>query len=321
MKLSEIRQKSVQIIKSSFLSSGNESLKFQAETASLDVDLILSHFLEKDRTWILFHRDFEVDEKTLQKIESAVEKRKTGLPVAYITNQKEFYGSNFYVDESVLIPKPDTELLVDLAVDSLLDKYFSAQEKGASFVPLVCDMCTGSGCVGISVLKTLSKHSEIPSENLPKIMFADLSLNALEIAQKNAEKILKDELLSHVRFVQTNLFEQIPSTFDLIATNPPYVPHSESVALLADGRSEPLLALDGDVDEHGNSAGSDDGLAIIKRLVPQSYAHLSRNGVLIMETGEYNAEETAELFKKSGFRNVHIELDLSQKMRDVVGVK
>lgn len=296
-------------------------MKFQAETASLDVDLILSHFLEKDRTWILFHRDFEIDEKSAEKINFAVEKRKTGLPIAYITNQKEFYGSNFYVDESVLIPKPDTELLVDLAVDSLLDKYFSAREKGASFVPIVCDMCAGSGCVGISVLRELSKHSEIPAENLPKILFADLSLNALEIAQKNAEKILKDELLSRVRFIQTNLFEQIPFTFDLIATNPPYVPHSESVALLVDGRSEPLLALDGDVDEHGNSSGTDDGLAIIKRLVPQSYAHLSRNGVLIMETGEYNAQETAVLFKKSGFRNVRIELDLSQKMRDVVGVK
>lgn len=321
MKLSEIREKSIQSIKSSFLSSGNESLKFQAETASLDVDLILSDFLKKDRTWILFHRDFEIDEKTAEKIEAAVEKRKTGLPIAYITNQKEFYGQNFYVNPSVLIPKPDTEILVDLAVDSLLDKYFSAREKGASFVPLVCDMCAGSGCVGISVFKELSKHSEIPAENLPKIMFADLSLSALEVAQKNAEKILKDELLSHVRFVQTNLFEQIPFTFDLIATNPPYVPHSESTALLADGRGEPLLALDGDVDEHGNSSGTDDGLAIIKRLVPQCYSHLSRNGVLIMETGEYNAQETAVLFKKSGFRNVHIELDLSQKMRDVVGVK
>lgn len=321
MKLSEIREKSIQSIKSSFLSSGNESLKFQAETASLDVDLILSDFFKKDRTWILFHRDFEIDEKTAEKIEAAVEKRKTGLPIAYITNQKEFYGQNFYVNPSVLIPKPDTEILVDLAVDSLLDKYFSAREKGASFVPLVCDMCAGSGCVGISVFKELSKHSEIPAENLPKIMFADLSLSALEVAQKNAEKILKDELLSHVRFVQTNLFEQIPFTFDLIATNPPYVPHSESTALLADGRGEPLLALDGDVDEHGNSSGTGDGLAIIKRLVPQCYSHLSRNGVLIMETGEYNAQETAVLFKKSGFRNVHIELDLSQKMRDVVGVK
>lgn len=321
MKLSEIRQKSVQIIKSSFLSSENESLKFQAETAALDVDLILSHFLKKDRTWILFHRDFEIDEETAEKIEGAVKKRKTGLPIAYIINQKEFYGSNFYVNTSVLIPKPDTELLVDLSVDALLDKYFSAREKGASFVPLMCDMCAGSGCVGISVLKELSRHSEIHAENLPKIMFADLSLNALEVAKLNAKNLLDGDLLSRARFVQSNLFEQIPYTFDLISTNPPYVPHSESVALLTDGRGEPLLALDGDVDEAGNPSGSDDGLAIIKRLVPQSYVHLSRNGVLIMETGEYNAQETAELFKKTGFRNVRIELDLSQKMRDVVGIK
>ena len=81
------------------------------------------------------------------------------------------------------------------------------------------------------------------------------------------------------------------------------------------------MALDGDVDENGNPSGSDDGLALIRRLVPECYAHLSKNGVLLMETGEYNAEETAELFKKSGFRNVHIELDLSEKMRDVIGTK
>lgn len=329
MKLSEIRQKSVQIIKSSFLSSRNESLKFQAETAALDVDLILSHFLKKERTWILFNRDFEIDEETAEKIESAVEKRKTGLPIAYITNQKEFYGRNFYVDSSVLIPKPDTELLVDLSVDALLDKYELARGKGSFSIPLVCDMCAGSGCVGISILgeikNRLFSDSNLPdgnfsAENLPKITFADLSSAALEVAELNAKNLLGG-LVSRTRFVQSNLFEQIPYVFDLISTNPPYVPHSESVELLTDGRGEPLLALDGDVDENGNPSGSDDGLALIKRLVPQCYSHLSRNGVLIMETGEYNAAETSEIFKSCGFRNVRIELDLSQKPRDVVGIK
>ena len=104
-------------------------------------------------------------------------------------------------------------------------------------------------------------------------------------------------------------------------TNPPYVPHSESVELLKDGRSEPLLALDGDVDEYGEYDFTDDGLSLIRRLVPQCYEHLNRNGVLIMETGDYNAEETAELFKQAGFRNVRIEYDMNEMMRDVVGVK
>ena len=107
----------------------------------------------------------------------------------------------------------------------------------------------------------------------------------------------------------------------MIVTNPPYVPHSESVELLKDGRSEPLLALDGDVDLDGKPSGTDDGLGLIRQLVPQCYEHLNRNGVLIMETGEYNAEETAELFKLAGFRNVIIEYDMNEMMRDVVGIK
>lgn len=322
MKLSEIREKSIKSIKSTFLASKNGSLVNQAENASLDVDVILSFFLNKNRTWILFHRDFEIDEKTASQIENAVEKRKTGLPVAYITNHKEFYGRDFYVNESVLIPKPDTELLVDLAVDAILDKYKASEEKGAEYIPLVCDMCAGSGCVGISILKELEKKIA-PASNLPKIMLVDLSYDALEVAKKNAENLLGDDeiLRSKIRFAQSNLFEQIPFTFDVIATNPPYVPHSESVELLKDGRNEPLLALDGDVDSNGNPSGTNDGLALIKRLVPQCYAHLSRNGDLIMETGEYNAEQTAKIFKDSNFRNVHIELDLSEKLRDVAGIK
>ena len=333
MKISEIRQNSIKSIKSAFLSSRNESLKSQAETASLDVDLIISHFTGRERTWILFHRDFELDGETEKKIGAAVERRKTGLPVAYITNHKEFYGLDFYVNPSVLIPKPDTEVLVDFAVDEILDKYPASFSKNLPlYIPLVCDMCAGSGCVGLSVLKELEKRFSsqnricgdetiLKAENFPKIVLADLSLDALEVAKKNAQALLSGGLQRRVRFVQSNLFEQIPFVFDVIVTNPPYVPHSQSVELLTDGRSEPLLALDGDVDENGNPSGSDDGLALIRRLVPECYAHLSKNGVLLMETGEYNAEATAELFKKAGFRNVHIELDLSEKMRDVIGTK
>lgn len=328
MKISEIRQNSINSIKSAFLNSVNSSLKNQAETASLDTDLIISHFTGHDRTWVLFHRDFEIEDEILKKIESAVEKRKSGLPIAYITNSKEFYGLDFYVSPSVLIPKPDTEILVDFAVDEILDKYSLPFSKNYPVhIPLVCDMCAGSGCVGISILRELEKRlsgqgdASVKPENLPELVFADLSLDALEVAKKNAQSILGDDLRQRVRFVQSNLFEQIPFVFDVIVTNPPYVPHSQSVELLTDGRGEPLLALDGDVDEIGNPSGSDDGLALIRRLVPECYSHLSKNGVLLMETGEYNAGETAEIFKKAGFRNVHIELDLSEKMRDVIGTK
>lgn len=320
MKLIELRQKYADEIKSAFLSSGNESLIFQAQNALLDMDLILSDVLKKDRTWILFHRDFEVDSASVKKIETAAAKRRTGLPVAYITNKKDFYGQPFYVSEDVLIPKPDTELLVDLAVEALIDKYRAGENKNGSFVPLVCDMCTGSGCVGISIFKELIRRREA-DENLPEMTFVDLSAKALDVAKANAGALIKEEYAQKLRFIQTNLFDDIPYVFDLIAANPPYVPHFQALSLLEDGRNEPLLALDGDVNNFGDYSDTDDGLSIIRRLVPQCYSHLCYNGVLVMETGEYNAEETAELFRKEGFRNVRIELDMTEKMRDVIGIK
>jgi len=176
------------------------------------------------------------------------------------------------------------------------------------------------------------------------LTFADISSAALEITQRNAEKLLRAEIsplrcapvemtgTSNVtssvverspslNFVQSNLFDSISDSFDLIVTNPPYVPHVESLELLADGRSEPLLALDGDVDEQTKYCGTSDGLSLIRRLVPQCYEHLVHGGKLIMETGEYNAEETAELLKKAGFKNVHIEKDMNDMLRDVCGEK
>jgi release factor glutamine methyltransferase len=326
----------------------------------LDTAVLLQHITGFDKTHLLLNRDFCLTAEQEAEFLSAIERRKTGFPIAYITGHKEFFGLDFYVTPDVLIPKPDTELLVELALDALEDKFRAKPDA----IPTVCDMCTGSGCVGLSIAKTLSDKASEKKETTDgtdytdgtagckcggaedfrslSLTLVDISEKALDIAKKNAERLLKlDErsnvpnrpphfslltpnsslLTPHLSFVQSNLFENVLPAFDLIVTNPPYVPHSESVELLKDGRSEPLLALDGDVNEAGESSGSDDGLALIRRLVPQCYQHLNRNGVLIMETGEYNAEATAELFKQAGFRNIHIEYDMNEMMRDVVGVK
>ncbi|MBR4322475.1 HemK/PrmC family methyltransferase [Treponema sp.] len=346
-------------------------------TPELDTAVLLQHITGFDKTHLLLNRDFCLTAEQEVDFLSAIERRKTGFPIAYITGHKEFFGLDFYVTPDVLIPKPDTELLVELALDALEDKFRAKPDA----IPTVCDMCTGSGCVGLSIAKTLSDKASEKKETKDytdgckcdvsedfrecggaedsrslSLTLVDISEKALDIAKKNAERLLgRDErsnvpsqtaprsllpapcsllpphfslltpnsslLTPHLSFVQSNLFENVLPTFDLIVTNPPYVPHSESVELLKDGRSEPLLALDGDVNEAGESSGSDDGLALIRRLVPQCYQHLNRNGVLIMETGEYNAEATAELFKEAGFRNIHIEYDMNEMMRDVVGVK
>ena len=294
-------------------------------TPDLDTAVLLQHITGFDKTHLLLNRDFELSGEQKSDFLAAIEKRKTGLPVAYIIGHKEFFGLDFLVTPDVLIPKPDTELLVELALDALEDKF----RANPASIPTVCDMCTGSGCVGISI------NAELRMRNAElKMTFVDISEKALEVARKNAQRLLgtgepSDQCpVSHYElsimncaFVQSNLFENIPHTFDLIVTNPPYVPHSESLELLKDGRSEPLLALDGDVTENGEYARTEDGLSLIRRLLPQCYEHLNRNGVLIMETGEYNAQETAELFRQAGFRNVRIEYDMNEMMRDVVGVK
>ena len=280
-------------------------------TPELDVAVLLQHITGFDKTHLLLNRVYELNAGQEREFLSAIERRKTGFPVAYITGHKEFFGLDFYVTPDVLIPKPDTELLVELALDALEDKFRAKPD----MIPTVCDMCTGSGCVGLSIAKNI----KMSNEKSLAITLVDISEKALDVARKNAERLLSEKYSVH--FVQSNLFENIPRTFDLIVTNPPYVPHSESVELLKDGRSEPLLALDGDVDEYGEYDFTDDGLSLIRRLVPQCYEHLNRNGVLIMETGDYNAEETAELFKQAGFRNVRIEYDMNEMMRDVVGVK
>lgn len=279
-------------------------------TPLLDTEVILQHITGFDKTHLLLNRDTELSEEQEQFFINAIEKRKTGFPVAYITGHKEFFGFDFYVTPDVLIPKPDTELLVELALDALEDKFRANQNA----IPTICDMCSGSGCVGLSIAKKLQEAAHSFT-----LTCADISEKALSVAQKNASRLCASTDSMH--FVQSNLFENIPHSFDLIATNPPYVPHEESIELLKDGRSEPLLALDGDVTETGEFSGTNDGLSLIRRLVPQCYEHLNRNGVLIMETGEYNAQETSELFKSAGFRTVRIEYDLNEMMRDVIGIK
>ena len=286
-------------------------------TPSLDVSVLLEHCLKKDKTWLLMNSRTELSQEDEGWLKEAVEKRKRGLPVAYITGHKEFYGYDFFVSPAVLIPKPDTEILVEKALDAILQK----MDARPGIVLSICDMCTGSGCIGLSVLKHLLEEEKIPSGSLPKLTLADISSGALEMARKNALHLLPAEEAEEIRFIKSNLFSEIEYTFDLILTNPPYIPSAMTDQLLKDGRSEPRLALDGDVGLFGEKASSSDGLEIIRRLLPESYQHLAGNGVLLMETGEYNAEEASRLAKEAGFRNVRIHKDLEGQLRVTEGIR
>lgn len=286
-------------------------------TASLDISIFLQHCLGKDKTWLLINNNTELSGEQALWLTEAVEKRKKGLPVAYITGHKEFYGYDFIVSPSVLIPKPDTEILVEKAIDVIIEK----MEARPGIVLSICDMCTGSGCIGLSVLKQLIEEYKIPAGNLPKLTMIDISAEALEIARQNAKNLLPPEEAEEIRFIQSNLFFEVEYMFDVVLTNPPYIPAKMVDELLEDGRNEPRLALDGDVDAFGQSLKDGDGLGLIRILLPQAKERLVPNGVLLMETGEYNAEAAAKLAEETGFRCIKIIPDLEDQNRDVYAVK
>lgn len=275
-------------------------------TPDLDINCILCSILNVDKTYLLTHSQNELTETQLENLASAVSKRRTGLPIAYITGVKEFYGREFCVTPAVLIPKPDTEILVERAAEIVLQSGRAVK---------LCDMCAGSGCVGLSVFLAVKEKQQTDLCKIESVCLADISEAALEIAKLNAKRLLRDEDKARFSFIKTDLFAEITDTFDLICTNPPYIPHGEAAALLEDGRSEPLLALDGDANVDETISESGDGLAVIRRLVPAAFKRLNGGGTLLMECGEYNAQKAADLCREAGFSSVRIHKDLAGQMR------
>ena len=302
-----------------------EKLSKTSPSPKLDAEVLISFCLGFSKTDLLLKRDYEIPADKEAWLLDATSRRASGLPVAYITGHKEFYGYDFIVTPDVLIPKPDTEILVERAVDVIL----SMMDARGENLLTVCDMCTGSGCIAIAVAKTLLEDERVPPEQLPKFTLADISESALDIARRNAEALLGQYgglVKSRFNFVRTNLFDAISEAikYDVILSNPPYIPHTMVDELLRDGRSEPRLALDGDITIEGDRAlaadgsgkAANDGLEIIRNLIPQSQAHLAPRGSILMETGEYNAEATAALAEDAGF-NTEIHRDLEGQLRVV----
>lgn len=296
----------------------------------LDADILLCFFLGWNRSRLLAHDEEPFPENLLEKVNDAVARRLSGTPVAYITGEKEFFGRTFKVSPAVLIPKPDTELLVEKALEFAED-FLKKNEETLR----IMDMCSGSGCVGISIAAELLQL--FPQKNI-SLYFADISEAALSVTIENAENLLGKSPNLDVHFVISDLFSspelQSPDCglFNLIVTNPPYVPASITDELLKDGRGEPRLALDGDnyhtkqnaASGEANASDSEDpcdGLSIIRPLIPQCREHLADCGALFMETGEYNAEKTASYFCSEGFFDIVIHRDLQNQLRMVEGHK
>lgn len=261
------------------------------ETPRLEAELLLCRALGWDRIRLIIERDRELDDDERARFRSLVQRRRKREPVAYIMGQREFFGRTFRVDERVLVPRPDTETLVETALRRTRDGYLRGR---------LVDLCTGSGCVALSFAR------ERPTW---EVRATDISPGALEVARDNAVRL---GATWNVELLLGDLFEPLAGeTFDAITANPPYIRSGEIATLSPDIRDhEPRLALD----------GGDDGLDIVRRIVRQAPSHLSEAGLLAMEIGCDQHAEVSELMRAAGFGQIEVDHDLAGHPRVVSGV-
>jgi release factor glutamine methyltransferase len=272
----------------SLLTQGYDTLFFaEVQTPLLDAVVLLAHAMRSTKEKLLASLPDEASDEEEARFRGFVDLRCAGVPVSYIRRAKEFYGLEFYVDERVLVPRPDTEVLVE----KILQIAHSDPR-----VRRVHDACTGSGCVGIAV-----KHSSPSLE----VSASDISAPALEVAALNAGRLLGSSLPSF----RSDLLSEVPGSFDLIASNPPYLRDDEVVDLRKLGWREPELAL----------AGGRDGTALAERLIRAAPARLEAGGWLMLEAAPLQINKLYALMDQAGFHSIDVEKDLAGASRVIAG--
>ncbi len=259
-------------------------------SAALDSELLLSSIINKSREEMIIDSEDKIDEINIKKFENLIERRKNREPVAYILNKKDFWTSTFYVNKDVLIPRPDTEILIQEVLS-----YFP-EKKSIS----VLDIGTGSGCIILSLLKDRKKFKGIA---------IDKSKKALKVAEINA-KI--HQLENRVKFIKTSVDNFFKGKYDLIVSNPPYIKHIDLKYLDKDVyKYEPTIAL----------KGGNDGLTLIKTIVKKSSKLLKKGGKLIFEIGYDQKFKVKNLLKNEKFYVNKIVKDYGNKNRCIICTK
>jgi release factor glutamine methyltransferase len=259
----------------------------------LDVELLLGHVLQVNRIGLVIDADRPLSKEELATYRARHMRRRAGEPVAYLLGVREFYGRSFRVDKRVLIPRPDTETLVEVALE---------RTKTISLSARVLDLCTGSGCVAITISR------ERPTMT---VIGADISPGALTLARENATRLGAVTLgLAHSDLFQA--FDPARSRFDLITANPPYIADAEIPTLAVDiHKFEPRLAL----------SGGEDGLDLVRRILVEAPPFLAPGGVLAMEIGAGQSPEVIRLFAEAGFGDITARRDYGGHERVVSGVR
>ena len=253
----------------------------------LEASIIIEKTTGIDRIHQIIDLDKEIEEKSAEDALSLMKKRASGYPMAYITGTKEFYGHTFSVNESVLIPRPDTETIVETAL--MIAKRFSS--------PRILDLCTGSGAIAASLAYELKSD----------VCLSDISSDALEVAVNNYERITG---LKAIKREGDLLSPWLGMQFDIIVSNPPYLTSLWYEEVDEDVKKEPKLALISD---------SGDGLDIIRRIIAQSPDYLIKGGYLLLEGDYRQMESCAKILSNSGFADGNIVKDLAGKNRVVYG--
>lgn len=274
MNLNELNEKIASILKEADI-----------KEAEIESYYIIEAVLEISRAMYFLKKNDLVSEENVSKCMGIAESRKEHIPLQYLLGKQEFMGLEFRVTPDVLIPRQDTELLVEEVLKEL--------KPGMK----VLDMCTGSGCIAISVAKL---------SNGAKVTAVDISKEALAVAKKNGE-----QNQAEVRWIESDMFEQVTGTYDVIVSNPPYIKSDVIETLMPEVKDyEPRLALD----------GTADGLYFYRKLAKEAGSYLTKGGRLCLEIGYDQGEEVAEMLRENGYKEVIVAKDLCGLDRNVYGV-
>lgn len=260
----------------------------------LEATLLLGKLMNVDKVYILTHGRDTVPEEIVEKYMEAIKKRSQGYPIQYIIKEKEFMGLNFYVEEGVLIPRADTEIIVEYILE-YIDKIYPQEEIK------VLDIGIGSGAIGLSIAY-YKKNTFVYG--------VDISPEALKIASINRDRFK----LENVKLLESDLFDKInkEEKFHIIVSNPPYIPTGDIDKLQEEVKNyEPRIALD----------GGKEGIAFYRRIIPESREYLEEEGLLIFEIGYDQGKQVEAIMEQEGFKAVKILKDLQGLDRAVLGIK
>lgn len=261
-------------------------LECEIEDANFDAWLLLEYVSGISRSWYFVHEDEEISENDIEEYQILIEQRGKHIPLQQLTKEAYFYGMKFFVNENVLIPRQDTEVLVEQVLS------LSKEKENLKLL----DMCTGSGCILLALLANLKQASGTG---------VDLSEKALEVAQRNGK-----ELGIEVSWVQSDLFDKVSGSYDIIVSNPPYIETSVIEGLMDEVKLyEPRMALD----------GTEDGLFFYREITMQAGKYLKNNGILAFEIGYNQGKAVSEFMKENGYKEVQVLQDLAGLDRVVTG--